>query len=96
MVCFKIFKSAIVLQSFGRGTDSVKPVLLVLAHRWVLNQTETRQSPWGLSSLRRDLCLCLAVVQDNIGLWKAVGLPPVLTVNLVQQVCGPQALWIVG
>lgn len=58
-VCFKIFQSTVVLQSFGKGIDSVKLMLLVLARRWVLNETETRQSPWGLLSLRRDFYLCL-------------------------------------
>lgn len=86
-VCFKI-KSTVMLQSFGKETDSVKPMLLVLAHPRVLNQTE----PMGaLKPQARPLPVSSCGIGQHwsTGLWEAVGLPPVPTVNLVQQVCVP-------
>lgn len=53
-VPYQIFKSTVVLQSVGKGMDSVRPVLLVLAHRWVLNQAE----PMGGSQVSSETFGC--------------------------------------
>lgn len=71
--------------------DAAKPVLLVLAHWWALNQAE----PVGALELQvRPPPLSVCGVEQH---WSAaVDIPPVLTVNLFSRAVVPDALWSVG